>query len=530
MVYSPRSATMSTADTNALRLAYRIRMGGRTQAVKIVPVRTQGGRALTEAEFKMMLPKLHALDRAIGKELRSGTVFGQIGDSQLARLLPLLGQRPTLMGDKPLVFDDEPLFPRVQIVVDGDGALKLTFGLADQDNTWHDVLQGRLVAGSQAYFLINDRVIPIDSKAPWDLSRWANNPNVNLTGELKPTQRDTLVRDLEKVGVPKSDLEMLAVRREPPERIHVRLWLDDSTREPHARLRLEAQYADFCVPIGNQRPVSPYFAPENQSGLFERDLLFEETARATLKGLGFRHDKATDTFVARGEGALRALDGTSGLFPKSWNVDRSDDAPKFHGNLLMRTRIALIEERGLIDLSVGVDATSDEETIEALIEMKELLAWLQSGKSYLRLGDGSYVAPSDGFRQSLNILNDLGAEEKRVMISPLCIGLLKMLDDTAAVAVADAATQAWLDEVSGSSAPREVTVPGDLEPILRDYQKRGLDWLAMLHRHRLTGILADDMGLGKPADPRNLVVYSRPGRSQAIIGDCANLGRHRLAR
>jgi len=42
-----------------------------------------------------------------------------------------------------------------------------------------------------------------------------------------------------------------------------------------------------------------------------------------------------------------------------------------------------------------------------------------------------------------------------------------------------------------------VEVPPQVNATLRDYQKRGLDWLQFLTRENLGGILADDMGLGK---------------------------------
>lgn len=40
-------------------------------------------------------------------------------------------------------------------------------------------------------------------------------------------------------------------------------------------------------------------------------------------------------------------------------------------------------------------------------------------------------------------------------------------------------------------------IPASLEPILREYQKRGYMWIKTLHSNGFCGILADDMGLGK---------------------------------
>ncbi|MDN4074152.1 SNF2 helicase associated domain-containing protein [Fictibacillus terranigra] len=43
----------------------------------------------------------------------------------------------------------------------------------------------------------------------------------------------------------------------------------------------------------------------------------------------------------------------------------------------------------------------------------------------------------------------------------------------------------------------EFEVPRDMEPILRDYQRKGYQWMKTLARYGFGGILADDMGLGK---------------------------------
>lgn len=53
------------------------------------------------------------------------------------------------------------------------------------------------------------------------------------------------------------------------------------------------------------------------------------------------------------------------------------------------------------------------------------------------------------------------------------------------------------DRVAGVLDPPPVAVPAGLRATLRDYQRRGLSWLAALTGLGLGGCLADDMGLGK---------------------------------
>ena len=56
---------------------------------------------------------------------------------------------------------------------------------------------------------------------------------------------------------------------------------------------------------------------------------------------------------------------------------------------------------------------------------------------------------------------------------------------------------AVLDSLRNFKGIQSVPLPTGLHARLRPYQKKGLDWLAFLYRHRFGACLADDMGLGK---------------------------------
>ncbi|OGQ87674.1 MAG: hypothetical protein A2289_01735 [Deltaproteobacteria bacterium RIFOXYA12_FULL_58_15] len=461
--------------------------------------------------MKALLPRLHPLDQVIVQELRSG-VFGQLGDSRLARLLPLLVQRQTELGGRKLQIQEDPLHPRVRIETSEDGIVRIVLGFSRQNGQWVSLEEGRLLAGSQAFFLQGALALPIDSPTPWELASWVESPVINLASTITPGQRDSLVRDLARAGVPDESLLPLAVRRGPPERFIVRFVAPTESKSVTASLILEADYAGERVSVGGLRALSPYVVPSVDAnlGLIERDLAGEEDARKVLRRAGFRFDKETGVFVAQSETAIRALDPRSGTFPANWVTDRSRHEPVFRRDLTVGATIQLIEEKGLVDVSVDVHTVDDDDAaVATLVELRDLLAWLQTGKEYILLPDGSYVAPSAKFKHSLRVISDLGAEAGRALVSPLCVGLLRNLGDSAAVASADRATKDWLDELSGLSAPARIDPPQMLQTIMREYQCRGLDWLAMLHRHRLTGILADDMGLGKTLQTLALLLWVR---------------------
>lgn len=517
-----------------IRLAYSITSVPRTQRVLLLPHLHVSEPPMLEADVRQLRSKLHQLDQPIVQEICKSTVFGQITDTQLARLLPLLAQRRTAIGDQRLRIVDLALRPRAKVLREA-GQIVVTLGLENEDGSWVEWSSGRLLAGSEAFFLVDFRAFPILSPAPWNLSTWMHEPTIKLTGDrLQPAGRDALIRELVASGVPPQDLDALAVRRGPPHSFVLTIVQTQLNQgEPELGAKLEAHYdagvvlldsqrsaANLYVEAGESQTPSPISesqdaavpeqiqAAENQTELLpddevsdveltERDVAAEDDARNLMRQVGFVYDKPQGLYVTRGESALKILDPSLKLFPKHWKIERGNFALKFHQDLRLDTSVQLLEERGLLDLRIRIESVNDDETVAALVDMQELLIWLQSGRRYVRLSDGSFAAPSAKFRQGLRIIKDLGADGERALISPLCIGLLRAMGDVAALKAVDAATRAWLDEISEIQSPKSVEVPKGLSASLRDYQRRGLDWLMMLHRFRLTGILADDMGLGK---------------------------------
>lgn len=513
MAYSSPSTFEAAggATSQPVRLAYDLTVLGRGAGYKLAMRRKDDDEPVSENELLRLQDRLHALDLAIFRELRMATVFGSVSEAGLAKLLPLLAQRKTRIdGDRLRIVDSE-LKPRVKAEPGPRGGLRVILGLTNKNGEWLSLEDGRLLAGSQAFYLVGNRAFPIDSPAPWELTPWSKDHAVLLDLDLGPGRRDQLTRELRKAGIPEDDLELLAVQRQPPRAFVVTFEaIPDDIDEPTVYVHLDADYGTERTPIFSTRPADPYIRAADGHGLLERDLVSEEGARREIQRLGFKFDKAEMVYVARGETALRAMDPNAKLFPPAWFVVRGEAAPKFHQDLDMSAQVALLEDRGLLDLKVDITAVDEDDgAVEALIDMKDLLKWLASGKKYVRLADGSFVAPSAAFRKSLRVLEDLGADSDRALISPLCVGLLRAIGDRAGVKAADEATRAWLSELNGESAPEAVEPPPQMREILRDYQRRGLDWLSMLHRHKLTGILADDMGLGKTVQALALLANVR---------------------
>ena len=145
--------------------------------------------------------------------------------------------------------------------------------------------------------------------------------------------------------------------------------------------------------------------------------------------------------------ALNALDRDRSTFPSAgWEVILSSSPPVFHDDVKLTTELSFFEDRGLLDLSFAfhvtdkIETTNDqgetvttEQTIESLLNMKDLLLWLQSGKSTFGLKMVHNAAPRVDFKKNLRILEDMGADSERILVSPLCIGLLRMMNNTTAL-------------------------------------------------------------------------------------------------
>ena len=79
------------------------------------------------------------------------------------------------------------------------------------------------------------------------------------------------------------------------------------------------------------------------------------------------------------------------------------------------------------------------------------------------------------------------------------------------------APAAWRDRAAKQSGEAKLECPplGDLENVLRPYQKHGVAWLGFLRANGFGGILADEMGLGKTLQALAFINNCRSRREKA---------------
>lgn len=136
-------------------------------------------------------------------------------------------------------------------------------------------------------------------------------------------------------------------------------------------------------------------------------------------------------------------------------------------------------------------------------EMREVLQKYKLNKKYHRLKDGSFISLEDNkdieFLTTLLDGMDLSYKniEETIQI-PInrSLYLDKLLKQNDQIEITTNEQYERLIEDTNIQA-EENNVPDELKDILRDYQKVGHKWLAVLDQYGFGGILADDMGLGK---------------------------------
>lgn len=233
----------------------------------------------------------------------------------------------------------------------------------------------------------------------------------------------------------------------------------------------------------------------------------------------------------------------NGYVPESSSVELADDEEKLYR--LMTSGIARMQELGTVYLSdaiksvqvrqvpriaMGVSVSNGMLTMDLnspempLEQLNEILSRYDRKKKYYRLKDGSFWQVDEEMERLAEIKTDLNISD-----SDWNSGSIKVPQFRAF----------YLDEalkengLSGADRSREFRalirnmktveendfeVPVSLNPVLREYQKTGYQWLRTLQSNGFGGILADDMGLGKTLQVISLLLALREeGKLERVL-------------
>ncbi|CAM4167238.1 SNF2 helicase associated domain-containing protein [Paenibacillus alkaliterrae] len=148
-------------------------------------------------------------------------------------------------------------------------------------------------------------------------------------------------------------------------------------------------------------------------------------------------------------------------------------------------------------------------------EIRHLVKSLEIKRSYHRLPDGALLPlESAEFQEIIRFLNDVGIRQSDVEGAkfriPAVRGLHLMDSNGSGKAIKFGKSFRRLLENMQNPDNLDFHVPEGLEPVLRDYQKYGYQWMKTLAHYHFGGILADDMGLGKTVQAISFIVSELP--------------------
>ena len=146
-------------------------------------------------------------------------------------------------------------------------------------------------------------------------------------------------------------------------------------------------------------------------------------------------------------------------------------------------------------------------------ELKEIIARYNLKKKYYRLKDGTFLTLEQN--EDIDFLNRLlegsdmkyeDLEQDSIMLPMYrSLYLERILENTTVRVKKDQTYKEMVNEIEEKQDVQDTKLPESLQPILREYQKIGFQWLKALDKYDFGGILADDMGLRK--NPTNNCYY-----------------------
>jgi superfamily II DNA or RNA helicase len=263
--------------------------------------------------------------------------------------------------------------------------------------------------------------------------------------------------------------------------------------------------------------------PERPTRYSTRDFNAERVALGRLQRSGFSGPDSQGKLQLLGQNAV--LNFFAREYPKlqrEWTVTLEERLERSTAQNIERVEPQFqITPSGVQWFDLGVVfASSGGETFSPADIQRLLL----SGQSHTRLKSGKFAVIDTGAVEELQeVLLDCAPQQhaQGYRINTTQAGFLEatLRQHTDWRVQAPAS---WRERAARQSGEAKLECPplGDLEAVLRPYQKHGVAWLEFLRANGFGGILADEMGLGKTLQALAFLRYVRetqPGIAPMLI-------------
>lgn len=286
--------------------------------------------------------------------------------------------------------------------------------------------------------------------------------------------------------------------------------------------QLQCAYGNRVMTVGITGKDESLWLPDATSitRYSTRDWAAEQAAVGRLVRSGFTGPDVRGLYRLLGQDAV--LNFFAREFPRlqrEWKVTLEERLERSTSQNLERVepRFAITPSgEQWFDLSVNYASSSGEQLPPA-----EIQRLLLSGRNYTRLKNGRMAVIDTGAVEELQeVLLDCAPQQHPggFRMSNAQAGFLtstlQQRPEWQVHAPAD-----WRERAAKQSGAVPLGPPplGDLEPVLRPYQKQGVAWLRFLRENQFGGILADEMGLGKTLQTlafiRSVIHAENPNRA-----------------
>jgi hypothetical protein len=167
----------------------------------------------------------------------------------------------------------------------------------------------------------------------------------------------------------------------------------------------------------------------------------------------------------------------------------------FRGNAKPQIRVKVKRQRtNWLEFKFDMEGIAER-------DIHELLSALEEKRKYYRLQNGSLMSLETKEVQEIQRFLGRAEVNSESLANGLdlpmnqCLELLDHVDGSGGFKI-EKSFREFLDTVRHPDKLK-FKVPDELDSILRDYQKKGFQWMKMIAHYGFGGILADDMGLGK---------------------------------
>ena len=296
--------------------------------------------------------------------------------------------------------------------------------------------------------------------------------------------------------------------------LETQVYLDKENKDVVAEIQF--RYGQQVInPFGSAREKITLGRSEQ---LLLRDAESEHTVLEILANAGFRvrrenirltGSNAIFDFITEG---VKKLQAAAQVFLSHDFKRMAPSRPTLRGSMRMNgDRLELVLER-------------DGEATEEILEIIEALS---RRRRYYRLKDGSFLDLQDlaQWQDTAAVLYEAAVRDGNLpgrdvlsLRSYRAAYLSSMLSVTGMALEMDESVTGMSRVLNGEeiiTAQAPTLVPGVQ---LRDYQRRGYEWMYALDQMRMGGVLADDMGLGKTVQVIALLQVTRdPQRTSLVV-------------